>query len=124
MTQQLKFGDRVLWNDEQFVYLHQDGIHPEASWVISEEGGQYLAAHSALQTVPHPDTARLDWLAKNDCALTERLCDEDGDLLDTSFAVIQKQEEHFEVLAAACDIREAIDAAMRHCAAETQEKAV
>lgn len=28
-------------------------------------------------------------------------------------AVIQKQEEHFEVLAAACDIREAIDAAMR-----------
>lgn len=36
-----------------------------------------------------------------------------GDLLDTPFAVIQKQEEHFEVLAAACDIREAIDAAMR-----------
>ena len=121
---QFKFGDRVLCGDEQFVYLHQDIIQLKTGWVISEEGAQYLAAHSALQTVPHPDTVRLDWQAKNDCALTERLCDEDGDLLDTSFAVIQKQEEHFEVLAAACDIREAIDAAMRHCAAETQEKAV
>ena len=58
--------------------------------------------------------------ARNECALTERLCDEDGDRLDTPFAVIQKQEEHFELLAAACDIREAIDAAIRHCTVKEQ----
>lgn len=63
------------------------------------------------------DTERLDWLVKNDCALTERLCDDDGDLLDTPFAVIQIQERHFEVLAAACDIRQAIDNAMHEKAA-------
>ena len=113
MTHSFKFGDRVLCGDEQFVYLHQDIIQLKTGWVISEEGGQYLAAHSALTPVPHPDTVRLDWLAKNDCALTERLCDEDGDLLDTSFAVIQKRREHFEVLAAATDIREAVDQAMK-----------
>jgi hypothetical protein len=115
MTQQFKFGDIVRWGDDPrlFLYRCQDNVHHKAGWIHSDDGGEYLAAHSALQAVPHPDTVRLDWLVKNDCALTERLCDEDGDLLDTPFAVIQKQEEHFEVLTAACDIRQAIDAAMR-----------
>ena len=65
MAHLLKFGDRVLWGNEQFVYLHQDIIQLKAGWVISEEGGQYLAAHSALQPVPHPHTVRLDWLLRN-----------------------------------------------------------
>lgn len=116
MTQQFKFGDRV-----KFIPM------PESIGVVLSEVDEYGYVNvmfddalevedfpvSGLELIPHPDTVRLDWLAKNDCALTERLCDEDGDLLDTSFAVIQKQEEHFEVLTAACDIREAIDAAMR-----------
>jgi len=59
-------------------------------------------------------------LAKNDCALTEMLCDDDGERLDTPFAVIQKQEEYFKVLAAAKDIRQAIDAAMQEQAAEAK----
>ena len=94
-------------------------FHPQ-SWpkkkiIVAFEGEDWLHHCSSdnLELIPHPDTARLDWLAKNDCSLTERLCDEDGDRLDTPFAVIQKQQEHFEVLAAACDIREAIDEAMR-----------
>lgn len=66
------------------------------------------------------DTVRLDWLAKNDCALTDRMCDEDGDQLNTSFAVIQIQEGHFEVLAAATNIRQAIDAAMQAQVAEAE----
>ena len=66
------------------------------------------------------DTARLDWLAKNDCALTENLGDEDGDRQDTPFAVIHVQEEHFEVLAAANNIRQAIDTAMQAQAAEAE----
>ena len=66
MTHQFKFGDRVRWSDipHQFVYLHQDDAHPEAGWIHSDDGGQYLAAHSALTAVPHPDTVRLDWLIK------------------------------------------------------------
>jgi len=66
------------------------------------------------------DTVRLDWLAKNDCALTENLGDEDGDRQDTPFAVIHVQEEHFEVLAAANNIRQAIDTAMQAQAAEAE----
>lgn len=114
MTQQFKFGDRVRWADDprQFFYLYQDDANPEAGWIHSDDGSRYLAAHSTLQANPHLDTVRLDWLAKNDCSLTERLCDEDKDLLDTPFAVIQIQENHFEVLAAANNIRAAIDAAM------------
>jgi hypothetical protein len=66
MTHQFKFGDRALWNDKQFVYLHQDEIHSEAGWVVSDGGCQYLVAHIVLQAVPHPDTERIDWLAAQD----------------------------------------------------------
>lgn len=68
MTHQFKFGDRVHWGDDtrQFVYLNPDDAHPEAGWIHSEDGGQYLAAHSALQAVHHPDTERIDWLAAQD----------------------------------------------------------
>ena len=80
---------------------------------------------STLETHPSidqgwADTARLDWLAKNDCALTENLGDEDGDRQDTPFAVIHVQEEHFEVLAAANNIRKAIDTAMQAQAAAAE----
>lgn len=121
MTQQLKFGDRVRrknfpeLNHQHFITVEfktHSNSYPEIT-IISELGLVSKVPAECFELVPHPDTVRLDWLAKNDCALTERLCDEDGDRLDTPFAVIQKQEEHFEVLAAACDIREAIDAAMQ-----------
>lgn len=125
MTQQFQFGDRVQNADgKQFVFLR--GFLSSCA-VASEDGSIHnylLDKICPCATEPHPDTVRLDWLVKNDCALTERLCDEDGGRLDTPFAVIQKQEEHFEVLAAACDIRQAIDAAMRYCTPETQPEAV
>ena len=111
MTQQFKFGDRLCnLIGREFIYLMAEG---DTCIVVDILGVIHLLRRGTLVLIPHPDTVRLDWLVKNDCALTERLCDEDGDLLDTPFAVIQKQEEHFEVLTAACDIREAIDAAMR-----------
>ena len=121
MTHPFKFGDLVLWgiNPSPFVFMGVSKIDPDLAWIRADNDLPYHATFDELKPVPQPkssphlDTVRLDWLARNDCALTERLCDEDGDLLDTPFAVIQKQEEHFEVLTAACDIREAIDAAMR-----------
>ena len=121
MTHQFKFGDRVRrknfpeLNHQHFITVEfktHSNSYPEIT-IISELGLVSKVPAECFELVPHPDTVRLDWLEKNDCALTERLCDEDGDRLDTPFAVIQKQEEHFEVLAAACDIREAIDAAMQ-----------
>ncbi|STR03035.1 Uncharacterised protein [Kingella potus] len=115
MTRQYRFGDRVRHpqHGEGFV----TAVYPDETEVCFEVYfandtlGTYTAAE--LHPVPHPDTERLNWLTKNDSALTERLCDEDGSRLDTPFAVIQKQQEHFEVLAAAADIRQAIDTAMR-----------
>ena len=115
MTQQFKFGDRVQdANGKQFVFLR---VFLSSCTVAGDDGRTYDYLTNRLQPIPHPDTVRLDWLVKNDCALTERLCDEDGDRLDTPFAVIQKQEEHFKVLATATDIRQAIDNAMHEKAA-------
>lgn len=123
MTQQFKFGDRVARKNKTPDY-------DKAFIVISAKDNGEICVFSSIsklpfdvqakdyQLVPHPDTVRLDWLAKNDCSLTERLCDEDKDLLDTPFAVIQIQENHFEVLAAASNIHDAIDAAMK----QEQEK--
>ena len=108
--------------DLEFLLLALSAIIAEQSGIVDFESDDLELSKRLKQGLA--DTERLDWLVKNDCALTERLCDEDGDRLDTPFAVIQKQEEHFEVLAAACDIREAIDAAMRYCTPETQPEAV
>jgi hypothetical protein len=127
MTQQFKFGDLVQHENKDFypeigVIVGMNTEHNEAK--VHFEGFHHpefvkanelvaVAQPETLEIIPHPDTVRLDWLLKNDCALTERLCDEDGDILETPNAVIQKQEDHFEVLAATSnDIREAIDEAM------------
>lgn len=68
MTHQFKFGDIVRWGDDPrlFLYRCQDNVHHKAGWIHSDDGGEYLAANSALQAVPHPDTVRLDWLADRD----------------------------------------------------------
>lgn len=128
MTQQFKFGDMVKsrMHPNKTLGLVVDAGSNQYSYIIRWEHTKGVSQEhtESLELIPHPDTVRLDWLVKNDCALTERLCDEDGGRLDTPFAVIQKQEEHFEVLAAACDIRQAIDAAMRYCTPETQPEAV
>lgn len=116
MTHKFKFGDRVIDKDTRLGGCVVINASEKFVYVMNEKGDyNVLARPETLEIAPHPDTVRLDWLLKNDCALTERLCDEDGDILDTPNAVIQKQEEHFEVLAATSnDIREAIDVAMAH----------
>ena len=115
MTQQFKFGDRVKYRATDFLFIHDKG--DGRAHVVSETGVSGAVLISDLTLIPHPDTVRLDWLGENDCALTESLCDEDGELLDAPFACIQKQEEHFKVLATATNIRQAIDTAMREKAA-------
>lgn len=118
-THQFKFGDRVQdAAGKQFVFLRS---FLSSCTVAGDDGRTYDYLTNRLQPIRHPDAERIDWLAKNDCALTEMLCDDDGERLDTPFAVIQKQEEHFKVLAAANNIRQAIDAAMQEQAAEAKE---
>nr|DAS27697.1 MAG TPA: SH3-like domain protein [Caudoviricetes sp.] len=115
MTHKFKFGDRVKRKSDGAV-----GIVVSISFksvLVFFDGAAVSSFYDAddFEIVPHPDTVRLDWLAENDCALTKKLCDEDGDIHPTPNAVIHKQEEHFEVLAATSnDIREAIDVAMEY----------
>ena len=120
MTQQFKFGDRVRHKEhgESVVVWTTDDTADQWVEVAYQNGKVDAYPNTDLKLIPHPDTVRLDWLAKNDCSLTERLCDEDKDLLEKPFAVIQIQENHFEVLAAASNIRQAIDNALK----EEQEK--
>nr|DAQ42868.1 MAG TPA: SH3-like domain protein [Caudoviricetes sp.] len=115
MTHEFKFGDRVKRKSDGAV-----GIVVRISFksvLVFFDGAAVSSFYDAddFEIVPHPDTVRLDWLAENDCALTKKLCDEDGDIHPTPNAVIKKQEDHFEVLVATSnDIREAIDVAMAH----------
>ena len=123
MTQQFKFGDHVRYKDNEnpvFGVVLEEANQGNGLITVQfiDNAEPKLVGSDDLECVPHPDTVRLDWLAKNDCALTEMLCDDDGERLDTPFAVIQKQEEHFELLAAANNIRQAIDQAMRTQAEE------
>ena len=120
MTQQFKFGDRVRYKSPESKlrgFVASTRNRGQNKIIVAFEGEDWLHHCSSenLELIPHPDTIRLDWLAENDCTLTKKLCDEDGDILKTPNAVIQKQEDHFEVLAATSnDIREAIDVAMAH----------
>ena len=116
MTHTFKFGDRVIDKDTRLGECVVINASEKFVYVMNEKGNyNVLARPETLEIVPHPDTIRLDWLAENDCALTKKLCDEDGDIHPTPNAVIQKQEEHFEELAATSNnIRDAIDVAMAH----------
>ena len=118
MNHKFKFGDLVNCEGYPTVGVIV-GLNDEINIATVCFYGLYhperLMSIDSLMLIPHPDTIRLDWLAENDCALTKKLCDEDGDIHPTPNAVIQKQEEHFEILAATSNnIREAIDVAMAH----------
>lgn len=64
MTHQFKFGDRVQDADgRQFVFLR--GFLSSCT-VAGDDGNTYKRLTSQLQPIPHPDTARLDWLAAQD----------------------------------------------------------
>lgn len=64
MTQQFKFGDRVI---DKTKFLGECVVinASEKSVYIMNERGDYnvLARPETLEIVPHPDTVRLDWLA-------------------------------------------------------------
>ena len=62
MTKQFKFGDRVKYGATDFLFIHDKG--DGRAHVVSETGVSGVALISDLTLIPHPDTARLDWLIK------------------------------------------------------------
>lgn len=64
MTHQFKFGDRVKYRATDFLFIHDKG--DGFAHVVSKTGVSGAALISDLTLIPHPDTARLDWLAAQD----------------------------------------------------------
>lgn len=70
MTQQFKFGDHVRFKDEENpvfgVVLEEAKIHDQVTvqFICDEEASVVYA--NDLEFIPHPDTARLDWMILRD----------------------------------------------------------
>ena len=66
MTQQFKFGDCVRFKDEENpvfgVVLEEANIYDQVTvqFICDEEAALVYA--NDLEFIPHPDTARLDWM--------------------------------------------------------------
>ena len=116
MTQQFKFGDRVQdFEGKQFIFLRS---YLSCCTVASEDGSIHdylLDKIYPCATEPHPDTVRLDWLAKTNLMPVDEWIFEDEDGNEYEKAVVVRPDLNYfdEVLVTADDIRQAIDTAMR-----------
>ena len=99
MTYQFKFGDRARCKQTgaEGLIIDTCGI---AAWIIWE--GQKCSnfyAYDTFEAVPHPDTARLDWLAdpenRNATILLPRKCfiQPVGSIRDAIDAAMRMQSE-------------------------------
>ena len=70
MTQQFKFGDHVRFKDAENqvfgVVLEEANVHDQVTvqFIYDEEVAFVYATD--LEFIPHPDTARLDWMILRD----------------------------------------------------------
>ena len=100
MTQQFKFGDRVKRKSDGAV-----GIVVSISFksvLVFFDGNAVSSFYDAddFEIIPHPDTARLDWLA------------DPANKIGSVILPAECVEQHLD------SMRDAIDAAMRIAAAE------
>ncbi|SSY81084.1 Uncharacterised protein [Alysiella crassa] len=70
MTQKFKFGDRVRhpkYGECMVVTQWYDADTDDPTWVsiISEIHGECDSRHEELESIPHPDTARLNFIQEN-----------------------------------------------------------
>ena len=70
MTQQFKFGDHVRFKDAENqvfgVVLEEANVHDQVTvQFIYDEEVAFVYAND-LEFIPHPDTARLDWMILRD----------------------------------------------------------
>lgn len=127
MTQQFKFGDMVKsrMHPNKTLGLVVDAGSNQYSYIIRWEHTKGVSQEhtESLELIPHPDTVRLDWLARNDATITDAwlFYDEDGNDIGEKAAVFRFYSEDLAELDAyvtvGSDIRQAIDTAMREKAA-------
>lgn len=64
MTQQFKFGDRVIDTALGLGECVVINVSENSVYIMNERGDYNAVAHpETLEIVPHPDTVRLDWFA-------------------------------------------------------------
>lgn len=99
MTQQFKFGDRLCnLIGREFIYLMAEG---DTCIVVDILGDIHLLRRGTLVLIPHPDTARLDWLADpaneiGNVILPGWCSDEYNSLRDAIDAAMQEQAAEAE----------------------------
>lgn len=106
MTQQFKFGDRVI--DKSFglgecvvINTFEDCVH-----IRNEQGGYNLAAKAdSLELIPHPDAVRLDYI--------ERVINIDGMVKREMLKGWVLVDDGIELTPSKPLLRDAIDAAMK-----------
>ena len=77
MTQQFKFGDRVRCKSPESKlrgFVASTRNRGQNKIIVAFEGEDWLHHCSSenLELIPHPDTARLDWLLEKDPQLRSR----------------------------------------------------
>lgn len=104
MTQQFKFGDMVKsrMHPNKTLGLVVDAGSNQYSYIIRWEHTKGVSQEhtESLELIPHPDTARLDWLA------------DPANKIGSVMLPTECVEQHLD------SMRDAIDAAMRIQAAE------
>lgn len=70
MTQQFKFGDHVRFKDEENpvfgVILEEANIYDQVTVQFICDAEAAVVYANDLEFIPHPDTARLDWMILRD----------------------------------------------------------
>ena len=116
MTQQFKFGDRVRYKSPESKlrgFVASTRNRGQNKIIVAFEGEDWLHHCSSenLELIPHPDTARLDFI--------ERAIPISGSLKREMNIGWQLQNEDNEPTAPKLLLRDAIDAAMQMQAPET-----
>lgn len=91
MTNQFKFGDRVIDKDTRLGECVVINASEKFVYVMNEQGNyNVLARPETLEIVPHPDTVRLAFIAKE----TEHALEELRDAIDDRITAkgLMKQE--------------------------------
>lgn len=114
MTHQFKFGDIVRIKETGYT---GSVIDFKFGVVVASHGDTSIDTFDSdeLELIPHPDTVRLDWLAKTNLMPVDEWIFEDEDGNEYEKAVVVRPDLNYfdEVLVTADDIRQAIDTAMR-----------
>ncbi|ULJ66213.1 hypothetical protein [Wielerella bovis] len=124
MTQQFKFGDRVIhpkYGECMVVTQWYNSDADDPTWVaiISEVHGKCNARHEELELIPHSDTVKLDWLEKNQFELGTYYDDDGLGFIDLRYVVYQPDKQGCRIkLSDEKSYRQAIDKAMQ----QEQEK--